>query len=56
MTQNYTPLPVESLERLWPVPDDRPEEAWTHADCGLVVTNRADHDPQVGKYPCPSPH
>jgi len=51
----YKAVSDETRERLWPEPETRPEIAWIHSHCQLIVTNRADHDPRIGRYPCPSP-
>ena len=53
MSDEYTEISTESLERLWPEPETRPAKAWTHSSCMLVVTNRAVHDEQGNPYRCP---
>jgi hypothetical protein len=57
MSDRYALVGNDTLERLWPESETRPERAWVHADCGLIVTNRVDHSPGdwVSRYPCPSP-
>ena len=53
MNDEYTPTPDETINTLWPESEFRPIAAWKHSRCGLIVTNRADHDDQYGEFRCP---
>ena len=47
----FTEISDESRTRLWPESESRPDKAWTHRLCGLVVTKRAEH--LRGAFRCP---
>ena len=39
----FTEISDEARTRLWPESESRPDKAWTHHLCRLIVTNRAAH-------------
>ena len=47
----FTEISDESRAKLWPEPESRPDKAWEHRLCRLIVTNRAAH--LGGTYRCP---
>ena len=47
----FTEISDEARTRLWPQSESRPDKAWTHRLCHLVVTNRAAH--LFGVHRCP---